>query len=176
VPELTCRDGIRQFAEGTSIRAVARNLECDQDTVCHWLSCVGQHGRDVVDYFFRNWPLTECPLAELWTFVYKKEEHLTAFEKLAKRYGDTWIWTACDPGSKLVPAWRMGKRTLGEAERFVKTLKSRLDSHLPFLTSADLPHSADALWAEYGVWVTPRRRFKRGRPPSPDLQSPPDLV
>jgi hypothetical protein len=51
-----------------------------------------------------------------------------------------------------------------------------LDSHIPFFTSDDLPHYADALLAAYGVWVTPPRRFNRGCPPSPRLQPPPELV
>ncbi len=174
--ELTFRDGIRQLAEGASIRTVGRNIEVDKDTVCNWLPRVGRHCLHLIDYFFRHLHLTECQLDELWTFVYKKEEHLTAFEKLARRYGDTWIWTAFDPVHKLVPAWRIGKRTLTDAKRFIKTLKLRLDSHLPFFTSDDLPHYADALLAEYGVWATPPRRFTRGRPPSPRLEPPPDLV
>ena len=121
------RDGIRQLAEGGSIRTVGRNIECDKDTVSHWLPRVGRHCQRLINYFFRNLHLTECQLDELWTFVYKKEDHLTAFEKLARHYGDTWIWTAFDPVHKLVPAWRVGKRTLTDANTFIKVLKSRLD-------------------------------------------------
>ena len=77
---------------------------------------------------------------------------------------------------KLVPTWRVGKRTLTDARKFVKALKLRLDSHRPFFTSDDLPHYADALLSVYGVLVTPPRRFKQGRPPSPRLEPPPDLV
>ena len=175
-PELTFRDGIQQLAEGTSIRATARNIECDKDTVCHWLLRVGPHCLRLSEYFFRNLHLTECQLDELWTFVYKKEKHLTALEKLARRYGDTWIWTAFDPVSKLIPAWRIGKRTLTEACKFIKTLKSRLDSHIPFFTSDDLPHYADALLVAYGVLITSLRHFPHSRPPSPYLKAPPDLV
>jgi len=120
--------------------------------------------------------LRECQLDELWTFVYKKEDRLTALEKLAGRYGDTWIWTAFDPVCKVVPAWRVGKRTLNEATQFMKALKNRLDEHMPFFTSADLPHYADALLEVYGVVHTPPRRFPRGRPPGPRLIPPPDLV
>ena len=106
----------------------------------------------------------------------RKKITLPLFEKLARRYGDTWIWTAFDPVHKLVPAWRVGKRTLTDAKTFIKALKSRLDCHIPFFTSDDLPHYADALLAVYGMLVTPPRRFKQGRPPSPYLQAPPDLV
>ncbi len=172
----TFRDGIRQLAEDASIRTVGRNIECDKDTVSRWLPRVGRHCQHLIEYFFRDLHLTECQLDELWTFVYKKEDHLTAFEKLARRYGDTWIWTAFDPVHKLVPAWRVGKRTLTDAQKFIQALKSRLDSHIPFFTSDDLPHYADALLAAYGILVTPPRRFTRGRSPSPRLEPPPELV
>ncbi|HEX9597025.1 MAG TPA: hypothetical protein VF982_09130 [Anaerolineales bacterium] len=175
-PEAIFRQGSKQLAEGTSLRATARLVECDKDTVCGWLPRLGRHGRRLIEYFFRNLHLRECQLDELWTFVYKKEEQLTALEKLAGRYGDTWIWTAFDPVCKVVPAWRVGKRTLGEATRFIKVLKNRLDEHLPFFVSDDLPHYADALLAVYGVVHTPPRRFPRGRPPGPRLEPPPGLV
>ncbi len=176
VSELTFRDGIRQLAEGASLRTVARNIEWDKDTVSHWLPRVGRHGLRLINYFFRGLYLTECQLDELWTFVDKQEEHLTAFEKLARRYGDTWIGTAFDPVHKLVPTWRVGKRTLTDAKQFIQALKLRLDSHIPFFTSDDLPHYANALLDAYGILVTPPRRFKRGRPPAPRLEPPPDLI
>lgn len=176
VPERTFCDGVRQLAEGASIRGVARTIDCDKDTVCAWIPRVGRHCRNLTEYFFRELHLTECQLDELWTFVYKKEGRLTALEKMAPRYGDTWIWTAFDPIFKLVPAWRIGRRTLVEAQRFVNALKSRLDSHIPFFTSDDLPHYAEALLGAYGVKVTPPRHFPHSRPPSPYLEVPPDLV
>lgn len=43
-----------------------------------------------MNYFFRNLHLKECQLDELWTFIHKKEAHLTALEKLAEVYGDAW--------------------------------------------------------------------------------------
>ena len=76
-PEETYRKGVHHLAEGVSIRATARLMECDKDTVCHWLPRVGRHCRRVREYFFRHVPLTECQLDELWTFVYKKEKQLT---------------------------------------------------------------------------------------------------
>ena len=90
-PELIFQDGVRQLAEGASIRATARNIGCDKDTVAQWLPRVGRHCQRLLDYFLRELHLTECQLDELWTFVYKKEKHLTAFEKMLGRYGDAWI-------------------------------------------------------------------------------------
>src|SRR5712692_9466570 len=166
-PEGVYRKGVCHLAEGVSIRATARLMECDKDTVCHWLPRVGRHCQRVLDYFFRHLHFSECQLDELWTFVYKKEKHLTMLEKLAGRYGDAWIWTAFDPVHKLIPTWRVGKRTLGDARKFIQALKNRLDEHIPFFTSDDLPHYADALLDAYGEWYTPARRGTRGRVPAP---------
>jgi IS1 family transposase len=146
-PESLFRNGSRQLGEGASIRATARIVERDKDTVCGWLPRLGRHCGRLIDYFFRRLHLSECQLDELWTIVCKKEEQLTALEKLAGRYGDAWIGTAFDPVCKIVPAWRVGKRTLSDAKQFIKCLKNRLDEHIPYFTSDNLPHYADALLA-----------------------------
>lgn len=174
-PEEIYRKGIRHLAEGVSIRATARLMECDKDTVCRWLPRVGRHCRRVREYFFRHVHLIECQLDELWTFVYKKEKRLTMLEKLAGRYGDVWIWTAFDPVHKLVPTWRVGKRTGDDAKKFIHALKNTLDEHIPFFTSDDLPHYADALLDAYGVWYSPPRRGSRGRLPAPRQRPPAEL-
>ena len=174
-PEDLYRKGIRHLAEGVSIRATARLMECDKDTVCHWLPRVGRHCRGVRQYFFQQLHLSECQLDELWTFVYKKEKQLTMLEKLVGRYGDAWIWTAFDPVDKLVPMWRVGKRTGRDAHKFINALKNTLNEHIPFFTSDDLPHYADALLEAYGEWYTPPRRGTRGPRPAPRKRPPADL-
>jgi IS1 family transposase/transposase-like protein len=174
-PDGVYQKAIHHLAEGVSIRATARLMECDKDTVCHWLPQVGRHCRRLRLYFFRHLHLTECQLDELWTFVYKKEKHLTLLEKLAGRYGDAWIWTAFDPVHKLVPMWRVGKRTSGDAQKFINTLKNTLDEHIPFFTSDDLPQYAEALLEEYGEWYTPPRPGTRGPRPAPRKRPPTGL-
>jgi len=173
--EATYRRGATALAEGLSIRATGRLLTLDKDTVCGWLPRLGEHCNGVMSYFFRNLHLSECQLDELWTFIYKKEDRLTPLEHLLGVYGDTWVWIAFSPVFKLVPAWVIGKRTLRDARRLIFRLKSATDGHIPFFTSDDLPHYADALLDAYGVTVTPRRRGKRGRWPLPRKQPPPDL-
>ena len=137
--------GAVALAEGLSIRATGRLLGVDKDTVNHWLPALGRHCQGVMNYFFRNLHLCECQLDELWTFIVKKEDHLTPLEKLATIYGDAWVWIAFSPVCKLVPAWVVGKRSLRAARRLVFRLQSATDGHLPFFTSDALPHYADAL-------------------------------
>jgi IS1 family transposase len=173
--EAIYQSGARHLAEGTSIRATGRLLNVDKDTVCHWLPRLSAHCNRVMSYFFRDLHLSECQLDELWTFIYKKEDHLTPLDELLGIYGDAWVWIAFSPVCKLVPAWVVGKRTLANARQLVFRLKSATDGHIPFFTSDELPHYADALLEAYGIWYTPPRQGTRGRHPLPRKAPPPDL-
>ena len=102
---------MRALAEGNSLRGTGRIVEVDKDTVCDWLDRAGRHCRAVTTYLFDTLHITECQVDELWSFVRKKEAHLTVAEKVLALYGDAWVWIACSPGGTLVPAWVVGKRT-----------------------------------------------------------------
>ena len=171
----TFEHGVRTLAEGLAIRATATSLAVDKDTVCHWLPRLREHCNGVMSYFFRDLHLNECQLDELWTFVYKKQDRLEPFEELLGVYGDAWVWIAFSPVCKLVPAWVVGKRTLPNARKLVFRLKSATDGHIPFFTSDELPHYADALLEVYGELKTPLRRGARGRLPKPRKYPPPEL-
>ena len=66
-PETVFQDGVRQLAEGAAIRATGRNIDCDKDTVAHWLRVVGPHCLRILKYFFRHLHLSECQLDSLKT-------------------------------------------------------------------------------------------------------------
>jgi transposase-like protein len=71
VDEAVYRMGTKLLAEGLAIRATARLLEVDKDTVCDWLPGLSRHCARVMAYHFRNLHLMECQLDELpylWVF------------------------------------------------------------------------------------------------------------
>jgi IS1 family transposase/transposase-like protein len=173
--EITYRYAVTALAEGLALRAVGRLFGLDKDTLCNWLPQLGEHCENVMSYFFRDLHLKECQLDELWTFVYKKEDQLDPIEQLLNVYGDAWVWIAFSPVFKLVPAWLVGKRTLRDARKLIFRLKSATDGHIPFFTSDELPHYADALLDVYGELQQPPRRGSRGPLPAPRKFPPPDL-
>lgn len=173
--ELTFRYGATALAEGLALRATGRLFTLDKDTLCSWLPPLSAHCNDVMSYFFRDLHLNECQLDELWTFIYKKEDQLDPVEQLLGHYGDAWVWIAFSPLFKLVPAWHVGERTLRDARKLIFRLKSATDEHIPFFTSDELPHYADALLDVYGQLKTPSRRGTRGRFPLPRKYPPPEL-
>jgi transposase-like protein len=82
---------MRALAEGNSLRGTGRIVEVDKDTVCDWVDRAGRHCRAVTTYLFDTLHITECQVDELWSFVRKKEAHLSVAEKVLALYGDAWV-------------------------------------------------------------------------------------
>jgi len=175
-PQETVYRALACVAEGLGIRATARVLGVKPEDVLRWLRRAGQHTELVSAYLMRNLHVEQIQLDELWTFVRKKEKTLSAWEALHTEWGDTWIWTAVDPASKLVLAFLVGEHTETEAVGIVGRLKAVLaEGCLPLFTSDQLPHYIQALLQVFGRWVQSVRNGTRGRFPHPRLEPPDDL-
>jgi hypothetical protein len=61
---------VRALAEGNALRATARIVQVDKDTVCAWLHRVACHCCIVMLYFWHDLHVSECQLDELWSFVH----------------------------------------------------------------------------------------------------------
>ena len=66
------RQIIHHAAEGVGVRATARLLELDKDTVNRVILRAGVHCANVLSELLRSLKLTEAQLDELWTFVKKR--------------------------------------------------------------------------------------------------------
>lgn len=73
LPTETIRSIIHQAAEGTGVRATARLLELDKNTVNRVILRVGEHCAHVLSYLLADLNLTEAQLDELWAFVKKRK-------------------------------------------------------------------------------------------------------
>lgn len=158
---------VRALAEGNSLRATARIVQVDKDTVCDWLDRAGQHCRLVMLYLWRKLHVTECQLDELWSFVHTKEDNLPFAKIDDETYGDAWVWVAFAPVWRLVLAFVVGKRTQGSANLLLDRVAYITDEHVPFFTSDQLPEYTAALLHTYGTWYQPQRNGNRGRFPTP---------
>ena len=167
---------IRALAEGNSLRSTARIVHIDKDTACDWLDRAAQHCRKVLLYLWRDLPVTECQLDELWSFVHTKESHLAMAKRVCETYGDAWVWMAFAPVWRLVLAFVVGKRTQESANLLLHRVAHVTTQRLPLFTSDQLPEYRTALLHVYGQWVQPARNGNRGRFPEPRRVPPPDLL
>ena len=167
---------IRALAEGNSLRGTARIVQIDKDTACAWLDRAAQHCRRVLLYLWRDLPVTECQLDELWSFVHTKEQHLDAAKLFCATYGDAWVWIAFAPVWRLVLAFVAGQRTQASANLLLERVAHVTTAALPFFTSDQLAEYRTALLHVYGQWQQPQRNGDRGRYPQPRRVAPPDLL
>ena len=81
LPAETIRQIIHHAAEGVGVRATARLLGIDKDTVNRVILRAGEHCARVLSSLLTSLELTETQLDELWTFV-KKRKILAASKTL----------------------------------------------------------------------------------------------
>ena len=73
LPADTIRQIIHHAAEGVGVRATARLLGLDKDTVNRVILRAGEHCAQVLSNLLTSLHLTETQLDELWTFVKKRK-------------------------------------------------------------------------------------------------------
>ncbi|QQS54132.1 MAG: helix-turn-helix domain-containing protein [Candidatus Competibacteraceae bacterium] len=167
---------LRALAEGNSLRATARIVEVDKDTVCAWLDRGARQCRAVVLSLWRNLPVTECQLDELWSFIHTKQENLPGAKEYVETYGDAWVWLAFAPVWRLILGFVIGKHDQTQADRLVEQVASVTDETVPFFTSDQWPAYTQALLNMYGEWYCPPRCGTRGPHPKPRRRPHADLL
>ncbi len=74
----------------------------------------------------------------------------------------TFIWTAVDAATKIIPHVHVGRRLIDDAFAFVHGLKGRLAAdHVPAFASDGLRHYFSALTAHFGTWHAPVGRHRK---------------
>ena len=132
---------ISALAEGSSIRSIERITGINRNTIMNLGVRVGQGCAALMDAKMRNLQCRYLQLDEIWGFVGKKERHLRIDDD--PQYGDVWTFCAIDAETKLVPAFRCGKRDMATAKAFVGDLAGRLATRVQI--------SSDALRAYRGL-------------------------
>lgn len=112
------------LAEGGSIRATERQTGVHRDTVMRWGVDVGEACARLHDHRVRGLYGSLWQLDEIWTFVGKKEGHLKPEDD--PEFGDAYTFVAMDADSKLVGAFRTGKRTADTTQAFCNDLRARI--------------------------------------------------
>ena len=110
---------------------------------------------------------------EIWSFVGKKQRRVTRTDD-RQRVGDMWTFVALDADTKLVPAYRVGKRTLHEATAFMADLSGRLTNRVQ-LSSDALKSYVEATEQAFGADVDYGQIVKiyEAEPIGPGRYSPP---
>ena len=141
---------ISMLAEGCSLRAIERITGVHRDTVMRLGVRIGQGCAAVMDEKMRDLDCHYLQFDEIWGFIGKKEKHVTVDDN--PELGDVWTFCAVDAETKLVPAYRVGKRNSATANAFVKDVAGRLKNRVQISTDA-LRAYVDAVEKAFGADV-----------------------
>ena len=148
---------ISGLAEGASMRALTRMTGIHRDTICRLAVRVGQGCARLMDQKMRNLDCHYLQLDEIWGFIGKKEKHVS-FED-DPTLGDVWTFCAIDSETKIVPAFKVGKRDHVTANAFLNDIASRLRSR-PQISTDGLRAYVEAVENAFGMDVDYGMIFK----------------
>ena len=97
-----------------------------------------------------NLEVSQLQVDEIWTFVTKKQKRVT--ENDGPEVGDQYVFVAIDADTKLVPAFRVGKRNGELAHSFMNELASRINTRFQLTTDAFRPY-IDAVDRVFGTEI-----------------------
>jgi IS1 family transposase len=141
---------IAALAEGSSIRSIERITGVHRDTIMRLGVKVGKGCELLLDSKMQDLNCRYLQLDELWGFIGKKERHCSVDDN--PEFGDVWTFCAIDSETKLVPSFKVGKRTSVLANEFLKDIAGRMANRVQ--VSTDAMHSyADAVEQAFGADV-----------------------
>lgn len=167
---------IHSLVEGNSVRSTERMTDTHRDTICRLLVEVGEGCAKIMDERMRDLNCQRLQVDEIWSFVQKKQRHVTRDDDRT-RVGDQWTFVAIDPDTKLVPSYRVGKRTRQNAVAFMGDLSERLANRVQISSDA-LNTYVDAVERAFGADVDYGQavKFYEAEPIGPGRYSPPRVV
>ena len=167
---------IAALTEGNSIRSTERMLGVHRDTIMRLMVQVGKGCERLMDQTMRNLPCKNIQVDEIWGYVGKKQRHLTRSDDPFQT-GDMWTYVALDSDTKLIPAYRVGKRNAENTRAFISDLSSRLANRVQ-LSSDALALYVEATERAFGTNVDYGQIVKvfEAEPIGPGRYGPPQVI
>jgi IS1 family transposase len=162
-------DGGLKIVDGSEDAALEaaseRMTNTHRDIIMRLMVEVGNGCAALANEQMRDLPCERIEVDEIWSYVGKKQMHLEPGND-RRRLGDQWTFVAIDPETKLVLAYRVGKRSQDNAVAFMTDLSERLtnrvqissDSLRSYVDAVERAFGADV---DYGQIVNLRRRAYR---------------
>jgi IS1 family transposase len=141
---------ISALAEGSGIRQIERMTGINRNTIMNLGVRVGQGCANLLDRKMRNLSCEHLQFDELWGFIGKKQKHVQPDDN--PDCGDAWTFCAIDSDTKLVPSFKVGKRTLETANAFVGDVANRMANRIQISTDG-LPGYVEAVEKAFGMNV-----------------------
>jgi IS1 family transposase len=167
---------VAALVEGSSIRSIERMTGIHRDTIMRLMVRIGAKCESLLDKTMRNLSCKNIQMDEIWCYVGKKQRHLKEGDN-TDLLGDQWVFVALDADTKLIPAYKIGKRDFITAKSFLNDLSSRVDNRVQ-LSSDSLKAYVEAVENSFGANVDYAQVVKtyEAEPSGAGRYSPPHVI
>lgn len=125
------------LTEGQSIRATSRIADVSQPTILRLLVEAGDKAREIHDRMMQNLQCAHVECDEIWTYVGCKQKNVKEDDS---ETGDFYTFIVLDSDSKLVPCYRVGRRTGKLARSIMMELSIRVKTRFQLSTDSFAPY------------------------------------
>jgi IS1 family transposase len=126
---------LSHLVEGSSVRSIERITGVHRDTIIRLMISAGEKASEILDSQMMNLDVKRLQVDEIWTFVGKKQRRVTR-EEIKLGFGDQYVFVALNPDTKLIPAFRVGRRNGSLAISFMSELKTRIRTRFQLSTDS----------------------------------------
>jgi len=130
---------LSHLVEGSSVRSIERITGVHRDTIIRLMISAADIAREIMDSEMTNLEIKRLQVDEIWAFVAKKQRRVRSTDP--DEYGDAYTFVALDPDTKLIPAWRVGKRSGQLARSFMGELSVRIRTRFQLTTDSFRPYT-----------------------------------
>jgi IS1 family transposase len=159
----------------TDIRFV---LGVTEETVLMWLERAAHKAYEINAHLFRDLPVTEVQLDEMWRFIRRKhaqQAEAGGESRDVNEDGRQWVWISFAPEFRLILAACVGPRTFESALQLIQ-MTAAVVWGVPCFFSDRFSCYLSALTEVYHTLTTFPLTGKPGRPKQPVQEPHPDLV
>jgi transposase-like protein/IS1 family transposase len=129
----------RLLLEGTSIRALERQLEINRNTIMWAMVEAGEKCHKFFGKAVQNVTVNDVQADEVWGFVACKEKTRLRLNR-PETVGDVWCYTALERTSKLILTYHVGKRTPDDTATFADNLYHATQGRFQLTTDGYTPY------------------------------------
>lgn len=126
---------LSMLLEGSSVRATERVIGVHRDTILRLMVRVAGACADFSNRTLRDLNCGRIEVDEIWAFVAKKSKNVRDSDDWS-RIGDQYTFVALDPETKLIPSYKVGKRTAYTTMEFIDDLAARLGRRVQISSDA----------------------------------------
>lgn len=133
---------LSSLVEGNSVRSIERITGVHRDTIIRLMISAGNKAQSIMDNDMMNLQCNFIEVDEIWTYVGKKQKQLTVDERYYSNceFGDQYVFVAIDGETKVVPCFRIGKRSGENTQSFINELNSRINKRFQLSTDSFKPY------------------------------------